>query len=220
MKVLSLFLSLLLFVFAVPAQAVSTTCPKPTTQAIPENTTVFFYQRFKNKKTYYIPMMVMKDGKLTGIGSMLMPAQVIIFNLRDDQPITIHFKNTFNPMEMACQSLGEVETPAAQQSTPPTQLYANKIMSSAFNFQPEQADMARFLASISNPCKPGQSNYDKNGVAVCNADKLLATSDLLKEKQYWQLRQYRYDVGLVVNTWDSKDQKFRQLVEDCTVCSD
>lgn len=214
-----LFLCMLLAT-SVEAKTMATDCSAPANKAIAKDTTVFFYQRVRDKKTYYVPVMIMKDGKLSGIGKQLMPAEMTLYSARDDQPIKVNFKGDFNTLEMACQSIGEGKNAAAKRVITPTQLYANKPMSSAFNYRPGHEDLERFDASVKNPCKAGQAPYDKNGVAVCNSDQLLVTSDLVGAKQYWKLQQYRHDVGLTISIWNEKAQKFEPVVEDCTLCID
>lgn len=209
----------LLIVFTHSVWAKPIVCPNTKNLVIAKNTTVFFYQWVKNNKTFYVPVLIMKDGKLSGVGKMLMPEEVTIFNLQDDKPVKVHFTADYNPMENTCQSIGEAKTSAVKQMSL-GQLYASSAMSSAFNFNPEKADQARFLAAVKNPCKPGQAHYDKNGIAQCDADKLIATSNLNNEKQYWQIHQYRYDMGLRISSWNEKEQRFNLIVDDCTFCSD
>lgn len=209
----------LLFVFTGSVWAKPIACPDTKKQVIPQNTTVFFYQRFKNHKALYVPVLLMKDGKLSGVGKMLMPEEVTIFNLQDDKPINVHFTADYNPMENTCQSIGEAKVSVVKQASS-GQLYASSAMSNVFNFNPDKAMRAHFLPTVKKPCKPGQAHYDKNGIAQCDADTLIATSNLINEQQYWQTHQYRYDMGLRISAWDEKAQQFKLIVDDCTFCSD
>lgn len=214
-KLLILIIALL---FCSTSLAASDPCAKVKVNTLPQNTTIFVYEKIKNNKIFYIPILVMKDNQLTSIGKLIMPREVTLFNLHNNKPIKIYFRNSYNALENSCQSIGETKTSTGVRAIP--KLYATQPLPGTFNFSPTREDIKLFQASIQNPCASNKPRFDSNGIMLCDDDKLIAVSHLLDQKQYWHTKQYRYDLGFGIDSWDAKTQKFIQIVEDCSVCSD
>lgn len=204
--------------FYLPSWAANDPCASVKNSNIGQDTTIFVYEKIKNNKVFYIPIMVMKDDQFSRIGKLIMPKEMTLFNLHTGKSINVRFKNSFNSLENSCQSIGYTKTATGINAS--EQLYATKVIKNSFNFSPRKDDIKLFQANISNPCAANKPKYDKDGVMLCDADKLVAVSNLNNQKQFWHTKQYRYDLGFGVDFWDPKTQKFNQIVEDCSVCSD
>lgn len=192
-------------------------CPATKANTLDSNTTVFFYETTQNNKSVFIPMIKMADGKLVSARETQIPTTFTLYDLRNDKPVTVTFANVHDNVDYdLCRSIGSSKLDRATEAT----LYASKPLAKAFHFTVDKVDQDRFNASLSNACKPGQKKFDRDGITTCDSDKLIATSHLLEQTQYWRTKQYRYDLGFAVNIWDDKQQKLIEIAEDCAVCKD
>ncbi|MFZ2315723.1 MAG: hypothetical protein WAW86_08730 [Gammaproteobacteria bacterium] len=212
-KLLALLIACPIVAFANPND-----CPATKTKELPTNTTVFIYQTVKNKKTFYVPFIANVDGKLVPAREILLPTETKIFNLRDNKPMTVHFKNEHDNVDYdVCRSIGQA---AGASKSGTSELFATQQIAEQFNFTPDAKDVALFDATITNPCKDKKPHYGKYGVMSCSAETLVATSELNLDKQYWHTKQYRHDLGFAVNVLDKKTNMLTEVVEDCAVCAD
>jgi len=187
-------------------------CLPTKNKVLPKDTTVFIYQTAKNKKIVYVPFVLMADGKLTSARETLLPTNLTIFNMRDNKPMTVHFQNVHDNVDYdVCRSVGKA---AHGEKANTHELFATQPMAGSFVFQLGKKDVEMFDATVQLPCSA------KHSITYCDASQLIATSELLGQKQYWHTKQYRYDLGFGIGVLDEKTHQLNEIVEDCAVCAD
>lgn len=211
-KIALIFLS----IFASVALANETACPPTTGKKLPDNTVVFFYSITKKQKTFYIPVIKLENKKLVVADKMTVPQELTLYNLRDNKPTKVHFKNVHDNVDYdVCRSIGEEKTSLKNSEIT---LFASQPLSQEFSYNIGKNESEIFNASVINPCPTAKAKYDYSGVALCNADKLIAVSHFQNQTQFWHTKQYRYDVGFAIDML--KDNKLVQITEDCAGCKD
>lgn len=211
-------LCILLAATTISAYADSNKCPVTKNKEVMKGTTVFVYQTKKNNKIFYVPFAKFADGKLSAARETLLPTDLTIFNLRDNKALRVNFENVHDNVDYdVCRSIGKSKDAKKENIYA---IFATQPMANAFTFTPSQDDINLFDATLPNPCKAQKAKYDKHGITSCNADKLIATSQLNNQKQYWHTKQYRYDVGFAVNVLNPDNKQLTEVIEDCAVCSD
>lgn len=205
-----------LSIFASAACANEPLCPPTQAKKLPENTVVFFYSTSNKQKTFYIPVIKLENQQLVVADKMTVPKELTLYNLRDNKPVKVHFKNVHDNVDYdVCRSIGEEKTITKNTET---ELFASQPLRQAFSYNIRKDDAEAFNASVINPCPTSKAKYDYSGVALCNADKLIAVSHFQDQTQFWHTKQYRYDLGFAVEML--KDKQLVQITEDCAACKD
>lgn len=211
-------LLILLFTFSSSLMATEIQCPITKEKVLPKNTVVFFYSTMKKNKIYYIPVIKMENEKLVVADKMLIPQELTLFNLQNGKTVNAHFKNVHDNVDYdVCRSIAETNSHTNKFQT---EIYATKPVADSFNFKFSENESKQFYCNISNPCKTNEAQYDKNGVALCNADKLIAISHFEGKTQFWHTKQYRHDMGFAIDELLNLNDKLKQVTEDCAVCID
>lgn len=215
----SLFFMLLINIALIlnnPAAA-SNRCAASQIKNLPANETVFFYQTTQRNKTHIIPILLMHNETLSGARTVNLPASMTLYNLENDEPITVQFVNKRDHVDYdLCRPIGISKDNAPING----RLFASKPLSGNFDFTPDKNSTIQYQTLLSKPCDNHQPQYDKNGVALCDADEIIATSALLNKKQIWHTKQYRHDVGFAVNQWNDRAGRFIEVADDCALCKD
>ncbi len=215
----ALAIMILLFICATTVWADETACPETLAREIPSDTTVFFYQRVKDGKVTFLPIIALRNNQLESATGMLLPKEVLMFNLRDSSRLTVHFKNIPSETDPTqCISVGHGDVISNNCRTP--DLYATVVIAPyIFTFPPSADNIKRFNKTVVNPCKPGDPRTDKYGIAICSTDQLIATSYMQDQTQFWHTKQYKYDVGFAVST-GTENSELTEIARDCSLCSD
>src|SRR3990167_5811345 len=114
---------------------------KPLPPSILKNTTLFFYLFKKEHTTYYVPIAQLVNGNLT-TAKIQPPATMKLYDLRNNKPILIHFKNEWNTVTDSCIVWGKSKSQFASN----TILYATQPFTKIFNFNPSKTEREIFRA--------------------------------------------------------------------------